>query len=239
MKSIDDKVDAAGIRGQGTDTHALIMYRHLRIPSKPGEPIYYTSKAWCPYCIKHHNHGYAKGNAVAHCGGRPTPFRKTINVGGESLWGGGYYLIEAGDNPITDGWNPRKDYWLRADRTPRDTPVLEALPIDIEGNLAAWCPHCMEWHEHNRGEGRKLVKCKESSRSPFLLTGYYLRVMDGNFRYEAKWEPGWESNAWAGWEILLPEESAAAKAGERLALRDWKWRQKEMRRLQREDLRQR
>ena len=64
----------------------------------------------------------------------------------------------------------------------KEIPVLEGF---IEGNqLSVWCPHCRKYHIHGFGGQdpaalhHRVAHCSSDS-SPFLETGYYIKVVRG------------------------------------------------------------
>ncbi|GAI86261.1 unnamed protein product [marine sediment metagenome] len=60
-------------------------------------------------------------------------------------------------------------------------PVLKGIIGD--GQIFVWCPHCRKYHIHGLGGGQdpgvpqhRVAHCSSDS-SPFIETGYYIKVM--------------------------------------------------------------
>ena len=63
-------------------------------------------------------------------------------------------------------------------------PTLPAFKCELKNGLiglAAWCPHCKQWHYHTMPPGRlmpthKTAHCRDAS-SPFRTSGYILELV--------------------------------------------------------------
>lgn len=63
---------------------------------------------------------------------------------------------------------------MRTNRKERQHPILLAFP-DRNNNLHAWCPYCVTFHHHGKGEGHRVAHCTNTD-SPFKKTGYILKI---------------------------------------------------------------
>lgn len=54
-------------------------------------------------------------------------------------------------------------------------PVLLAEPT-TQYQVKVWCPFCSKHHYHGMAEGSRVAHCEEKSNSPFINTGYYIKL---------------------------------------------------------------
>lgn len=56
-------------------------------------------------------------------------------------------------------------------------PILLAYP-NTDNQVKVWCPFCRAWHYHGALNGHRVAHCGHDSGSPFVETGYFIRVVN-------------------------------------------------------------
>ncbi|WP_188205388.1 hypothetical protein [Desemzia incerta] len=54
-------------------------------------------------------------------------------------------------------------------------PTLLAESVN-ENQVRVWCPFCSKHHYHGNAEGSRDAHCEKKTNSPFLETGYYIKL---------------------------------------------------------------
>lgn len=66
------------------------------------------------------------------------------------------------------------------DQSTDHLPVVCAVKISHK-RLKFRCDYCRAWHVHGKGEGHRVAHCTDRT-SPYMATGYVLRVEGGDDR---------------------------------------------------------
>jgi 5-methylcytosine-specific restriction endonuclease McrA len=65
-------------------------------------------------------------------------------------------------------------------------PVLIAAVDRETGNWNVWCPYCKDWHQHCPEPGHRIAHCDDDSGSPFLETGYVVKLNASSVEYKKR-----------------------------------------------------